>query len=69
MDAVRGPPSIEYRAVCVLTGLACTTHPAVREVLARMKDLQLAGPAERTPSTTMNGLHTMPVRFTPAAAG
>jgi cytochrome P450 len=41
----------------------------LREVLARMENLELAGPAERTLSTTMNGLHTMPVRFTPAAAG
>lgn len=39
------------------------------EVLVRMKNLELAGPVERTPSTTMNSLHTMPVRFTPAAAG
>jgi cytochrome P450 len=55
---------------CLGANLARVEATALlREVLARMKNLELAGPAERTPSTTMNGLHTMPVRFTPAAAG
>ena len=39
----------------------------VAEVVWRMKNLELAGPVERTPSTLINGIHSMPVRFTPAA--
>jgi cytochrome P450 len=38
----------------------------VPEVLSRMKNLELAGPVERTPSTLINGIHSMPVQFTPA---
>ena len=38
----------------------------VHEVLSRMKNLELAGPVERMPSTLINGIHSMPVRFTPA---
>ena len=38
----------------------------VSEVLSRMKNLELAGPVERTPSTLINGIHSMPIRFTPA---
>ena len=33
-------------------------------VLSRMKDLELAGPVERVRSTLMNGIRSMPVRFT-----
>jgi len=40
----------------------------VPEVLSRMKNMELAGPVERMPSTLINGIHAMPVRFTPAAA-
>jgi cytochrome P450 len=36
------------------------------EVLSRMKNMELAGPVERMPSTLINGIHSMPVRFTPA---
>jgi cytochrome P450 len=36
------------------------------EVLGRMKNIELAGPIERMPSTLINGIHSMPVRFTPA---
>ena len=39
----------------------------IPEVLSRMKDLELAGPVERVRSTLMNGIRSMPVRFTPAA--
>ena len=39
----------------------------VPEVLSRMKDLELAGPVERVHSTLMNGIRSMPVRFTAAA--
>jgi cytochrome P450 len=39
----------------------------VPEVLSRMKHLELAGPVERMPSTLINGIHSMPVRFTPSA--
>ena len=38
----------------------------VPEVLSRMKNLELAGPVERMPSTLINGIHSMPVRFTPS---
>ena len=38
----------------------------VSEVLGRMKNMELAGPVERMPSTLINGIHSMPVRFTPA---
>jgi cytochrome P450 len=36
----------------------------VPEVMSRMADLELAGPVERVRSTLMNGIHSMPVRFT-----
>jgi cytochrome P450 len=39
----------------------------VPEVLSRMKNLELAGPVERMPSTLINGIHSMRVRFTPSA--
>ncbi|WP_428341218.1 cytochrome P450 [Mycobacterium sp.] len=55
---------------CLGANLARVEATALlREVLARMENLELAGPPERTASTTMNGLHTMPVRFTPTATG
>ena len=38
----------------------------VSEVLSRMKNMELARPVERMPSTVINGIHSMPVRFTPA---
>jgi len=37
----------------------------VSEVLSRMKNVELAGPIERMPSTLIAGIHSMPVRFTP----
>lgn len=37
------------------------------EVLTRLPDLELAGPVERVRSVLMNGIKSMPVRFTPAA--
>ena len=39
----------------------------VSEVLSRMKNLELAGPVERMPSTLINGIHSVPVRFTPCS--
>lgn len=38
----------------------------VSEVLSRMKNAELAGPVERMQSILINGIHSMPVRFTPA---
>jgi cytochrome P450 len=38
----------------------------IPEVLSRMKDLELAGPVERVRSNLMNGIRSMPVRFTPS---
>lgn len=37
----------------------------VPEVLSRMNDLELAGPVERLRSDLINGIRSMPVRFTP----
>jgi cytochrome P450 len=38
----------------------------VPEVLSRMKNMELTGPVECIPSTLVNGIHAMPVRFTPS---
>lgn len=38
----------------------------IAEVLTRMKNMEPAGPVERMASTLINGIHSMPVRFTPA---
>jgi cytochrome P450 len=38
----------------------------IPQVLSRMSDLELAGPVERVRSNLMNGIHSMPVRFTPS---
>lgn len=40
----------------------------IPEVLARLKDLELAGPVERVRSNLMNGIHSMPVKFTATSA-
>lgn len=37
----------------------------ISEVLTRMKNPEPAGPVERMASTLINGIHSMPVRFTP----
>ena len=42
------------------------TAALVSEVLSRMKNMELAGPIEHMPSTLINNIHSMPVRFTPA---
>ena len=53
---------------CLGANLARVEAAAIiPEVLSRMKDLELAGPVERVRSTLMNGIRSMPVRFTPAA--
>jgi cytochrome P450 len=50
---------------CLGANLARVEASAIiPEVLARMKDLELAGPVERVRSNLMNGIHSMPVRFT-----
>ncbi len=36
------------------------------EILTRTREIQLAGPVERVRSVLMNGIHSMPVRLTPA---
>jgi cytochrome P450 len=41
----------------------------VPEVLSRMKDIELAGPVERVRSSLMNGIKSMPVRFTASQPG
>jgi cytochrome P450 len=38
----------------------------IAEVLCRMDGLELAGPVERLRSNLINGIRSMPVRFTPA---
>ena len=37
----------------------------MREVVERMPDLELAGPVRRLRSDFINGIKSMPVRFTP----
>ena len=54
---------------CLGANLARVEAAAIiPEVLARMTDLELAGPVDRVRSTLMNGIRSMPVRFTPASA-
>lgn len=51
---------------CLGANLARVEATAIiPEVLARMPDLELVGPVERVSSTLMNGIKSMPVRFTP----
>jgi cytochrome P450 len=50
---------------CLGANLARVEAAAIiPEVLSRMTDLELAGPVERVRSNLMNGIHSMPVRFT-----
>ncbi|MGV0812893.1 cytochrome P450 [Mycolicibacterium boenickei] len=52
---------------CLGANLARVEAAAIfPEILARMRDLELTGPVERVRSTLMNGIHSMPVRFTAA---
>ena len=54
---------------CLGANLARVEASAIiPEVLSRMKDLERAGPVERVHSTLMNGIRSMPVRFTAASA-
>lgn len=51
---------------CLGANLARVEASAIiPEVLARMPDLELAGTVQRVRSNLMNGIHAMPVRFTP----
>ncbi|WP_082984547.1 cytochrome P450 [Mycobacterium sp. 1465703.0] len=51
---------------CLGANLARVESSAlIAEVLMRMKNLEPAGPVERMASTLINGIHSMPVRFTP----
>ena len=53
---------------CLGANLARVEATAIiPEVLSRMKDLELAGPVERVRSNLMNGIHSMPVKFTAAS--
>jgi cytochrome P450 len=52
---------------CLGANLARVEASAIiPQVLSRMTDLELAGPVERVRSNLMNGIHSMPVRFTPS---
>lgn len=52
---------------CLGANLARAEASAIiPEVMSRMTDLQLAGPVERVRSNLMNGIHSMPVTFTPS---
>ena len=52
---------------CLGANLARVEASAIiPEVLSRMNDLELAGPVERVRSNLINGIRSMPVRFTPA---
>ena len=64
LEAARSPFFTHF---CLGANLARAEAAAlVPEVLSRMKNIELAGPVERMPSTTINSIHSMPVRFTPA---
>ncbi|WP_327166041.1 cytochrome P450 [Mycolicibacterium iranicum] len=53
---------------CLGASLARVEAAAIfREMLGRTQEIELAGPVERVRSVLMNGIHSMPVRFTPAA--
>jgi cytochrome P450 len=53
---------------CLGANLARVEAAAIiPEVLSRMTDLELVAPVERVRSTLMNGIKSMPVRFTAAA--
>jgi cytochrome P450 len=53
---------------CLGANLARVEATAIiPEVLSRMKGLELAGPVERVRSNLMNGIHSMPVKFTAAS--
>lgn len=52
---------------CLGANLARVEAAAIiPEVLSRMRDLELAGPVQRVRSNLMNGIRSMPVRFTPS---
>jgi cytochrome P450 len=52
---------------CLGANLARVEASAIiPEVLSRLTDLELAGPVERVRSNLMNGIHSMPVTFTPS---
>jgi cytochrome P450 len=52
---------------CLGANLARVEAAAIiPEVLSRMNDLELAGPVERLRSNLINGIRSMPIRFTPA---
>lgn len=54
---------------CLGANLARVEAAAIiPEVLSRMKGLERAGPVERVRSNLMNGIHSMPVRFTARCA-
>ena len=53
---------------CLGANLARVEAAAIiPEVLSRIKGLELTGPVERLRSNLINGIRSMPVRFTPAA--
>lgn len=52
---------------CLGANLARVEAAAIfPEILNQMKDLEVIGPVERVRSNLMNGIHSMPVRFTAA---
>lgn len=52
---------------CLGANLARVEAAAIfPEILYRMKDLEVSGPVERVRSNLMNGIHSMPVRFSAA---
>lgn len=53
---------------CLGANLARVEASAIiPQVLARLRDLELAGPVERVRSNLMNGIHSMPVKFSSPA--
>jgi cytochrome P450 len=72
-DVTRNPnPHVAFGGggthFCLGANLARVEAAAlVPEVLSRIKNMELTGSVERMPSTLINGIHSMPVRFTPSA--
>lgn len=53
---------------CLGASLARVEATAIfGEILSRMGDIELAGPVQRMRSVLINGVHSMPVRFTPSS--
>ena len=65
-DGVTGPGVRRSVHFCLGASLARAEIKAtMRQLVERLPDLELAGPVRRLHSDFVNGIKTMPVRFTP----